>query len=71
NMGEDKKSGWWWPGSAGKAHYMHEDSGRSLCMKWLTFAPVSLEQGNDGSPDNCVVCKRRLAAMSAEAQGTG
>ena len=54
--------GWGWPGNAKKAHYFV--GSRSLCGKWLYLG--SLEQGNDDSPDNCAVCKRKLKKRRAE-----
>ena len=52
------QKGWGWPALSKKAHYFTD--GRSLCGKWLFWG--QLEEGNDGSPDNCAQCKRRLAA---------
>jgi hypothetical protein len=48
--------GWGWPSNSRKAHYFIKN--RSLCGKWLFFGV--LEQGKDGSPDNCTACKRAL-----------
>ena len=50
--------GWGWPSNSKKAHYFAATR-RSLCGKWA-FLGV-LEEGNDGSRDNCAECKRRLA----------
>ena len=50
-----KKEGWGFPVTSRKAHYFIDSM--SLCNKWgFYFGP--LEQGNDESPDNCVVCMR-------------
>ena len=68
-MGEEKKSGWWWPSNSRKAHYICGGAGRSLCCKWGTFGQVTVQEGNDDSPDNCAVCKRRLAAMTPKRTG--
>ena len=53
--------GWGWPSNSKKAHYVVE--GRSLCGKWLYLG--QLEQGNDGSPDNCTACKKALEKRKA------
>ena len=59
----EKKEGWGWPGNSRKAHYF--DGSRSLCGKWLYFGK-DLEQGNDGSADNCTACKRAVAKRKAK-----
>jgi hypothetical protein len=51
--------GWGWPPISRKAHYIEPD-GRSLCGKIGFAFDLPLEQGNDGSPDNCAECRRRL-----------
>jgi hypothetical protein len=50
--------GWGWPWHSQKAHYFN-DSPLSLCGEWR-FEGL-LEMGRDESPDNCDVCKGRLA----------
>lgn len=56
--------GWWWPLNSKKAHYMVQ--GRSLCGRWLKLGNSSmLELGNHDSLDNCVTCRRKLAAHKA------
>lgn len=55
-MKEDQKEGWGFPWNSRKAHYFI--NGRSLCNRWLYTG--ALEQGNDDSPDNCAICKRKL-----------
>ena len=47
-------------GQSRKWHYIGED-GRSLCGKWAAWKPHRLEQGDNGSPDNCASCRRRFA----------
>jgi hypothetical protein len=51
--------GWTWLYNSTKWHYFRNN--RSLCGKWALWAVGELEQGNDNSPDNCVVCRRKLA----------
>lgn len=55
--------GWGWPGNSKKAHYFREGEIASLCGKWAYTGPR--ESGNDGSPDNCAECKKRLAKVNA------
>jgi hypothetical protein len=50
--------GWGWLMNSRKWHYFVEK--KSLCGKWAIFKDDDLEQGDDGSPDNCVACKRKL-----------
>jgi len=57
-MGE----GWGWITNSPKWHYFVD--GRSLCGKWIGLG--ELEQGNDGSPDNCTACKRALEKRRAK-----
>ena len=52
------KEGWTWLLNAKKWHYFVD--GRALCGKWMLFSTPELEQGNDNSPDNCVVCQKKL-----------
>ncbi|RLI41370.1 hypothetical protein DRO59_07110 [Candidatus Bathyarchaeota archaeon] len=59
------KEGWGFPLNSRKAHYFV--NGRSLCGKWLFFG--ELEQGNDGSPDNCAVCKKLLQKRKRRLSG--
>jgi len=42
-----------------KWHYFVDR--QSLCGKWAVFSDDDLETGSDDSPDNCAVCKRKLA----------
>ena len=56
----EKKEGWTWLYNSKKWHYFRD--GRSLCGKWGRFgSPDTLEQGKDDSPDNCAVCRKKLA----------
>ncbi|KKM17726.1 hypothetical protein LCGC14_1672900 [marine sediment metagenome] len=66
-MTEEIKEGWGFPGNCRKAHYFKAD-GRSLCRKWGSFR-ISLEQGNDDSPDNCTVCMKALPKHQAKSDG--
>lgn len=53
-----------------KWHYFHKD-GRSLCGRFMTFAKA-FELGNDASPDNCEICRRRnlrLAQLNSPPDG--
>jgi len=52
------KEGWTWLANSKKWHYFVE--GRSLCGKFLLLQIPELEQGNDGSPDNCMACRKKL-----------
>lgn len=53
-----KEEGWTWLVNSRKWHYFI--NGRSLCGKFLLLVVPELEQGNDDSPDNCVICRREL-----------
>ena len=55
----EQKEGWARVDYSRKWHYFVD--GRSLCRSYGVFDKVSLEQGNDNSPDNCAICKRKLA----------
>ena len=59
----ETKAGWGFPGTSRKAHYFV--NGMSLCRKW-GFYLGPLEQGNDGSPDNCTTCMKALAKMKTK-----
>lgn len=60
---EKLTEGWKWLINATKWHYFVDY--QSLCGRWGTFTMDSLEQGNDESPDNCKMCKKRLKARQA------
>lgn len=55
--------GWKWLMNATKWHYFVDHE--SLCGRWGTFTMDALEQGNDNSPDNCKMCRRKLKARQA------
>jgi hypothetical protein len=61
--GELEGTGWHFLTNAPKWHYFMQD-GRSLCGRWMTFGRV-FEQGNDGSPDNCAACRKKLERFKA------
>jgi hypothetical protein len=50
--------GWNWLQNSKKWHYFVE--GRSLCEKWMLLFNDDSKQGNDNSPDNCSVCRKKL-----------
>ena len=54
--------GWGWPGLSKKAHYFKDH--RSLCRKWLFGGALEPHTGSFG-PDDCVGCKKKLAARAA------
>lgn len=65
----DGPSGWFFPGSARKAHFDGGD-GRALCSQWLRSNPFGggeapIEAGADAPPsrDECVACRRKLEAL--------
>lgn len=61
---DQRKEGWGSvPNVSRKWHYFAED-GRSLCRRFLALHR-NFEQGNDGSPDNCAACRRKLEARAA------
>ena len=60
---EKPKEGWGFPGTSKKAHYFVDMM--ALCGKWGFYAGP-LELGNDGSPDNCAECKRKLAKRAGQ-----
>ena len=53
------REGWAMVMYSRKWHYFGKD-GRSLCRGFGNFGSVPLSQGNDDSPDNCAMCKRKL-----------
>ena len=55
-------SGWGFPGASRKAHYFHHDA-RSLCMKWLYSGPLTSNQSDAKSPDDCADCRKRYETM--------
>jgi hypothetical protein len=55
------QAGWGFPQGSRKAHYFTEN-GISLCRRYGFFLGET-EQGNDDSPDNCAVCKRRKKSL--------
>jgi len=62
---EKEKEGWGFPAGSRKAHYFV--GSMSLCRRWgFYFGP--LEQGNDGSPDNCPACMKALVKRKAKIQ---
>lgn len=58
--------GWKWLMNATKWHYFVDHD--SLCGRWGTFTMDDLEQGNDKSPDNCKMCRRKLKARQAKGE---
>jgi hypothetical protein len=69
-MAEKLREGWGWPANSRKAHYFIY--GKSSRGEWLFAADAlcgrmmfagALEEGGDGSPDNCAECKRRLKRL--------
>jgi hypothetical protein len=57
---KQRAEGWGAVANGTKWHYFRES--RSLCGGALYLGRDEfLEQGNDGSPDNCAQCKKRLA----------
>lgn len=54
------KEGWRCLVGATKWHYIR--NGRSMCGNWMYLGPQDLQAGNDGSPDNCRACVKRLAS---------
>lgn len=65
-----EKEGWTWLTSARKWHYFRFDR-RSLCGKHLFLGDLSaLETGNDGSPDNCAACRRKLEKLTVSPEET-
>lgn len=59
------KPGWGKSPASRKWHYFN-DRGLSLCGKiGFYFGPT--EKGNNGSPDNCAECKRRLKKATESA----
>lgn len=50
--------GWTWLIGTAKWHYLR--NGKSLCGKWGVVGKPTLEQGNNNSPDNCNMCRKKL-----------
>lgn len=57
-MPKSLTEGWNWLVNSTKWHYFR--GGRSLCGGWLGLGLMDYEQGNDGSPDNCKACRKKL-----------
>ncbi len=57
------KEGWGLPEGCRKAHYFVE--GMSLCGRHGYYFG-SLKQGDDESPGNCVLCKKKLRGRGIE-----
>lgn len=55
------KRGWGWPSNAHKCHYFNADI-ISLCGKWMYRGELEESDGSS-SPDDCVVCTRKLAVL--------
>ena len=56
--------GWTWLINSPKWHYVRK--GMSLCNRFMVLN-TEFEQGNDESPDNCLVCrKKRLKEKELE-----
>ena len=58
-MSGEQNGGWKKLWNAAKWHYFNGEGG-SLCGRWMTFGR-EFEQGNNDSPDNCALCRKRLA----------
>jgi len=61
--------GWWNPrpfDTRSKFHYA-DHSGRSLCGRYGAIGVDVFEYGKDDHRDNCVACKRRIAALKDRA----
>lgn len=64
---EQRKKGWGFPRNSRKAHYFIGIM--SLCNKWMYFG--SVEDSNDNSPDNCVLCRRKLEKIREKEKKNG
>jgi len=64
---EKNKEGWTWLTNSTKWHYFVE--GRSLCGKFMLLSIPELEQGNDGSLDNCMACRKKLEKRKGKHKG--
>ena len=51
--------GWTFLYNSKKWHYFTDESNISLCGKFMLLKLPELDDTNDNSPDNCVVCKKR------------
>ena len=69
-MGKEKenKEGWTWLINSRKWHYFVDC--KSLCGKFMRLSNLGLEQGNDGSPDNCMACRKALEKRKAKLEKT-
>ncbi|TAN60753.1 hypothetical protein EPN18_08015 [bacterium] len=56
--------GWVYLKNSPKWHYIRNRT--SLCNKFLYLGTQELEQGNNNSPDNCAVCRKKLEKEKAE-----
>lgn len=61
-----ENEGWTWLMNSKKWHYFVD--GESLCKRWMYLGSSldKLQKGNNDSPDNCVVCKKKLLARDAQ-----
>jgi hypothetical protein len=60
------KQGWTYLLNSRKWHYFTSERNSSLCGKFMLLRlPDDLQQDNNGSPDNCVACRRALEKQAA------
>jgi hypothetical protein len=67
-MAEAKGDNEGWSPTRGRKWHFFGPDGRSLCGRW-GFNFATREAGNPDSPDNCVVCRRRLAKREEARHG--
>lgn len=62
----EKTEGWTWIRNSPKWHYFVDKL--SLCRKFMLLQqPNDFEQGNNDSPDNCALCRKKLAKLNGKA----
>ncbi len=61
-----KQEGWTWLVNSRKWHYFRNS--RSLCGKFMLLGSMldELVQGNNNSPDNCLICRRKREKEETE-----
>jgi hypothetical protein len=63
---ETKVEGWGFPGASRKAHYFV--GWESLCGRWLYQGPLTPNQSDAKSPDDCAACRRKLEQAQQKAE---
>jgi len=58
NREQSIPEGWGWPPASEQAHYFVDR--HSLCGEWMWLGDGELDEVGEWSPDDCVVCTRKI-----------